>query len=213
MRDADRRHRRRGRLLAPYGARLPYQLMLAPRRPRPRFEDDGPLGARCCTTCWAACARRLGATPPLNMWVRTAPRGAEHFCWRIDVLPRLAHLAGLELGAGVNLNVVAPESRGRAPPRRVTLVVAAIAVAVAAGVWPSGGWARAQAASRARADRAALHRAPVRHVLHARAARGDGGRRRGHRARLRRARRSSALLAWLARHARARASRARRSAR
>ena len=53
--------------------------------------------------------RRLGAPPPLNLWVRTAPRGAEHYCWRIDVLPRLAQLAGLELGTGVYLNVVAPE--------------------------------------------------------------------------------------------------------
>jgi UDPglucose--hexose-1-phosphate uridylyltransferase len=43
------------------------------------------------------------------MWVRTAPRGAEWFCWRIDLLPRLAHLAGLELGTGVHLNSVAPE--------------------------------------------------------------------------------------------------------
>ena len=29
-------------LMAPYGARLPFQLMLAPRVPRARFEDDGP---------------------------------------------------------------------------------------------------------------------------------------------------------------------------
>jgi UDPglucose--hexose-1-phosphate uridylyltransferase len=41
--------------------------------------------------------------------VRTAPSGAEHFCWRIDVLPRLTHLAGLELGTGVNLNIMPPE--------------------------------------------------------------------------------------------------------
>ena len=51
----------------------------------------------------------LGGLPPLNLWVRTAPRGAEHFCWRIDLLPRLTQLAGLEMGTGVNLNVVAPE--------------------------------------------------------------------------------------------------------
>ena len=51
----------------------------------------------------------LGRLPPLNLWVRTAPRGAEHFCWRIDLLPRLTQLAGLEMGTGVNLNVVAPE--------------------------------------------------------------------------------------------------------
>ena len=62
----------------------------------------------------AACARRLGASPPLNLWVRTAPRGAEHFCWRIDIVPRLTHLAGLELGTGVHLNIVAPEQRRRA---------------------------------------------------------------------------------------------------
>jgi UDPglucose--hexose-1-phosphate uridylyltransferase len=41
--------------------------------------------------------------------VRTAPRDADRFCWRIDVLPRLTALAGLELGTGVPLNVVAPE--------------------------------------------------------------------------------------------------------
>ena len=58
------------------------------------------------TSPWA---RLLGSPPPLNLWVRTAPRGAEHFCWRIDILPRLTHLAGLELGAGVHLNVVPPE--------------------------------------------------------------------------------------------------------
>jgi len=43
------------------------------------------------------------------MWVRTAPQGSEHFCWRIDVTPRLTHLAGLELATGINLNIVAPE--------------------------------------------------------------------------------------------------------
>jgi UDPglucose--hexose-1-phosphate uridylyltransferase len=96
-------------LMAPYGGRLPYQLMLAPRRPQARFEDDGPTGAALLHDGLRRLARQLGASPPLNLWIRTAPRGAEHFCWRIDVLPRLTHLAGLELGAGVHLNIVAPE--------------------------------------------------------------------------------------------------------
>ncbi len=96
-------------LMAPYGARLPFQLMIAPRTPRARFEDDGPLGAHMLHDALGRLARRLTATPPLNLWVRTAPRGAEHFCWRIDIMPRLTHLAGLELGAGVHLNIVPPE--------------------------------------------------------------------------------------------------------
>jgi UDPglucose--hexose-1-phosphate uridylyltransferase len=96
-------------LMAPYGSRLPYQLMLAPRRSRPRFEDDGPLGASLLHDGLRRLARRFGANPPLNLWVRTAPRDAEHFCWRIDVVPRLTNVAGLELGTGVHLNIVAPE--------------------------------------------------------------------------------------------------------
>jgi UDPglucose--hexose-1-phosphate uridylyltransferase len=96
-------------LLAPYASRVPFQLMIAPRRPRARFEDDGPLGAQLLHDGLQRLARRLGASPPLNLWVRTAPRGATSFCWRIDVLPRLTHLAGLELSTGLNLNIVAPE--------------------------------------------------------------------------------------------------------
>jgi UDPglucose--hexose-1-phosphate uridylyltransferase len=74
-----------------------------------RFEDDGPTGAALLHEALTRLRRRLGTSPPLNLWVRTAPLGAEHFGWRIDVLPRLTHLAGLELGAGLHLNVVAPE--------------------------------------------------------------------------------------------------------
>ncbi len=100
-------------LLAPYGARLPFQLMLAPRRVRGSFADDGPTGAALLHDGLRRLARRLGASPPLNLWVRTAPRGAEHFCWRIDVMPRLTQLAGLELGTGLHLNVLAPEQAAR----------------------------------------------------------------------------------------------------
>lgn len=96
-------------LLAPYGSRFPFQLMLVPRVPRMRFEDDGPLGAELLHDGLARYSRHFGCSPPLNMWVRTAPRGAEHFCWRIDIAPRLTHLAGLELSTGVMLNIVAPE--------------------------------------------------------------------------------------------------------
>ena len=97
-------------LLAPYASALPFQLMLIPRAPRMRFQDTGQTGAALLHDGLNRLARRLGASPPLNLWVRTAPRGAEHYCWRIDIVPRLTGLAGLELGTGVHLNVVAPET-------------------------------------------------------------------------------------------------------
>jgi UDPglucose--hexose-1-phosphate uridylyltransferase len=95
-------------LLAPYASRLPFQLMLAPRRPCARFDTDG-VGAALLHDGLCRLARLLGSSPPLNLWVRTAPRGVEQFCWRIDIAPRLTHLAGLELATGLSLNILAPE--------------------------------------------------------------------------------------------------------
>ena len=95
--------------LAPFAARVPFHLILAPRTPVARFSDDGPLGGRLLHQVLNRLRVTLGTLPPLNMWVRTAPRDAASFCWRIEIMPRLAQLAGLELGTGVHLNVLAPE--------------------------------------------------------------------------------------------------------
>jgi UDPglucose--hexose-1-phosphate uridylyltransferase len=95
--------------LCPFAARVPFHLQVIPRRPVARFADEGPLGARMLHQALTRLAGALGGLPPLNMWVRTAPRDAERFCWHIEVLPRLAQLAGLEIGTGVHLNVLPPE--------------------------------------------------------------------------------------------------------
>jgi UDPglucose--hexose-1-phosphate uridylyltransferase len=95
--------------LAPFAARVPFHLQLVPRNPVARFSDDGPLGGRLLHQVLNRLRVTLGTLPPLNMWVRTAPRDAASFCWRIEIMPRLAQLAGLEIGTGVHLNVLAPE--------------------------------------------------------------------------------------------------------
>jgi UDPglucose--hexose-1-phosphate uridylyltransferase len=95
--------------ICPFASRVPFQVQIVPRRPRARFEDDGPLAAGLVHEVLRRLGAALGAVPPLNLWVRTAPRDAHVFCWRIDVLPRLNHLAGLELGAGIHINVFPPE--------------------------------------------------------------------------------------------------------
>ena len=74
-----------------------------------RFEDDGPLGADALHAALARLAAVFGEPVPLNLWVRTAPSGAESFCWRIDMFPRLTQPGGLELGTGLWCNTVAPE--------------------------------------------------------------------------------------------------------
>jgi UDPglucose--hexose-1-phosphate uridylyltransferase len=80
-----------------------------PRRPHPSFESDGEVGTAMIRTAVLALANLFGSPPQLNLWVRTAPRGAEEFCWHVDVVPRLTIRAGFELGTGVEVNVYPPE--------------------------------------------------------------------------------------------------------
>lgn len=110
--------RRRDRLVAvdseavaicPFASRGPFHVQIVPRAPSARFEDDGPLGAALLHDVLGRLGSVLEALPPFNMWIRTAPPGSEAFCWRIDLVPRLAQQAGLELGAGVDLCAFAPE--------------------------------------------------------------------------------------------------------
>ena len=94
-------------LMAPFGSRVPYQLLIAPRRGRLKFEDDGPTGAAMLHDA----LRRLEvkAVAPAHVFVRTAPSGAEYFSWRIEILPATMQTSGLELATGLELNPVPPE--------------------------------------------------------------------------------------------------------
>lgn len=96
-------------LLAPWASRSAFQLMLVPRDGRAMFEDDGPTGAAMLGKALSLLKARFGAPPPLNLWIRTRPDGAEHWTWRIDILPRLAQPAGIELGTDLGVNPVSPE--------------------------------------------------------------------------------------------------------
>jgi UDPglucose--hexose-1-phosphate uridylyltransferase len=96
-------------LICPWASRSPFELRVVPRTPTPAFEDDGENGAAMIATALRALAGALGAPPQLNLWIRTAPRGAAEFCWHVDIVPRLTIRAGFELGTGVDITVYPPE--------------------------------------------------------------------------------------------------------
>ncbi|HEV7770287.1 MAG TPA: hypothetical protein VGO66_06470 [Solirubrobacterales bacterium] len=95
-------------LICPWASRSPFELRVVPRREAARFEDDEG-GAAMIRTALRALAARFGGPPELNLWVRTAPRGAEQFGWHVDIAPRLTVKAGFELGTGVDINIYPPE--------------------------------------------------------------------------------------------------------
>jgi UDPglucose--hexose-1-phosphate uridylyltransferase len=95
-------------LVCPWASRGPFELRVIPRRPAPRFEEDEG-GAAMIHTALRTLAKRFGRSPELNLWIRTAPRGVEQFCWHLDIAPRQAIKAGFEMGTGVEINSLAPE--------------------------------------------------------------------------------------------------------
>jgi UDPglucose--hexose-1-phosphate uridylyltransferase len=84
--------------------RVPYELVIAPRAAGGPAFSDRRLGA--ALRLLRDAARRLRALEgplPWNAWLHDGPH------WHLEVLPRLTQLAGLELGAGIYVNVVPPE--------------------------------------------------------------------------------------------------------
>jgi len=95
-------------LICPWASRSPFELRLMPRREAARFEEDS-VGATMLRTALRALTGRFDRLPELNLWVRTAPRGAEHFHWHIDIVPRLTIKAAFEFATGVDINTYPPE--------------------------------------------------------------------------------------------------------
>jgi len=96
-------------LICPWASRFPYEMRLIPRREAPRFElSEG--GASMLHRALAALDSLVEGTPQLNLWVKTAPRGVEHFHWHLDLAPRLEPSSAFEMATGVDINAVAPET-------------------------------------------------------------------------------------------------------
>jgi UDPglucose--hexose-1-phosphate uridylyltransferase len=95
-------------LICPWASRSPFELRVVPRREAARFEED-VSGTAMIQTALRVLAARFGGPPELNLWVRTAPRGAEQFHWHVDIAPQLTIKAGFELGTGVDINIYPPE--------------------------------------------------------------------------------------------------------
>jgi UDPglucose--hexose-1-phosphate uridylyltransferase len=95
-------------LICPWASRSPFELRVVPRREALRFEED-TAGAAMIHTALRALAARFDRPPEHNLWVRTAPRGAEHFHWHVDIAPRLTIKAAFEFSTGVDIDTYPPE--------------------------------------------------------------------------------------------------------
>lgn len=106
-------------LVTPHAPRQPYEMWLLPKTHAARFDqlaDDAiePLAA----TLLDALERLQAVAPgcPYNLLLHTAPfsdDNAASYHWHWEIVPRLAHEAGLEWGGGVHICPLSPESAAR----------------------------------------------------------------------------------------------------
>jgi UDPglucose--hexose-1-phosphate uridylyltransferase len=92
-------------VLAAYGGRLPYELLIAPLEHPSESAFESELLAPALGLLSESLRRLhvLEGPVPVNAWLHD--RGH----WHVEVLPRLTVFAGIELGAGIYVNSLAPE--------------------------------------------------------------------------------------------------------
>ena len=89
----------------PWASRVPYETVIAPVNPDPDpFSSPWLTATLKLLGALVRRLRRLEGQVPLNVWLE---QGAGD--WRLVLFPRLNVLAGLELGAGIYVNTLAPE--------------------------------------------------------------------------------------------------------
>ncbi len=99
-------------LMAPYASIAPFQLLLAPRRPRAAFEDEGPLGAALLHDALQRLRRRLGALAAAE------PVGAHGAPGGRDVLLADRHRAQARAARGARAGRRRPPLRAASGARR-----------------------------------------------------------------------------------------------
>jgi len=95
----------------PTVSRVAYELLVRPELPESDWRSSDGLGRALCLV--AALLRRLhqlrGGPVGVNVWLHEGTP-ATRAPWHLEVFPRTTRLAGLELGAGVYVDPVAPET-------------------------------------------------------------------------------------------------------
>lgn len=110
-------------LICPYASRFPFEMCLLPREHKSRFEEQSTEQLQELAHVLKTALNRLGSAldqPAYNYYLHTAPLHAgslPHYHWHLEIFPRLAQLAGFELGGSMFINPL--------PPERATEILAA----------------------------------------------------------------------------------------
>ncbi len=117
---------RRGSVIAlvPPAPRQPFEVWLVTDAPAAFFHQAGPEEVKAVaelTQCFAAALDHLVPAASFNWWLHQFPFVAAaavqplatHWHWHLEIVPRLAPLAGFELGTGCHISTLPPATTAR----------------------------------------------------------------------------------------------------
>ncbi len=100
----------------PYASRFPFEVWLQPKEHTSHFETGSEVLLEELATALKIVLRKLDTVleePAFNFVLHSGPFRTgplAHYHWHLEIMPRLAGVAGFELGSGVFINPVAPET-------------------------------------------------------------------------------------------------------
>ncbi|MBD3220101.1 hypothetical protein GF314_02575 [bacterium] len=103
---------RRCQVQAPVASRYAWELRFQPEAHAARFEEASEEIVRDLAGLVAGACRALrevAGDPAYNLALHSAPEGEPGFHWHLELTPRLAPMAGFEIGSGVHINSVLPQ--------------------------------------------------------------------------------------------------------
>ncbi len=106
-------------VMAPWASRFPFETWIVPKRHESHFENTE--NATLQNLAWAlrSTLRKLDKVlerPPFNFIVHSAPlqeNQMAHYHWHVEIIPKLAKVAGFEWGTGFYINPTPPEESAR----------------------------------------------------------------------------------------------------
>jgi UDPglucose--hexose-1-phosphate uridylyltransferase len=102
-------------VVCPFASGTPFETWILPKRHQPSFGSTSAADRMELAAVLRPTLRALDVVldrPDFNYVLHTAPVAEEDrpfYLWHVQVLPRVATLAGFELGSGIRINAVEPE--------------------------------------------------------------------------------------------------------
>lgn len=100
-----------------YASRFPFETWIMPKTHMSEFEKMNDTEKKFFAECISVTLKKLDKSlknPPFNFFIHTKPEGKlythDTYHWHMEIAPRVSKFGGFELGAGMIINIVAPEA-------------------------------------------------------------------------------------------------------